>query len=625
MSKNKCDCDEAIASPMKVSSSCCVTGSQSVSGELCIENESEDCCTKIIQRMDFFIKNLVPFNMPGCGMTGTILLESALRLYVGAILFADDVGYLRVTAVKDDCSVEVVNECPDCDEQVKEPGEPVAAFTMFGVGIPSCVPAIYGGGSTSGVFLNIDFLVPAIGSCIPIKVTSIEGLGDNFIISISNRLFRINSIIDTTTIEICNDGDGGQVGDQVYKDPNGDDELDVPIITVQSPSPCEADPVSVGKLLVCSSNLTQHPMEGSIEDQVPAWVPENDRFELKVIEGLATCVTIASCCLTLDPEEDPDHEYTIVVDPDTASLAIQLANVAPNYLRIVIEGYEFYLVEVVDEDTIKVIPRFVVEDTIIFEAGTTICVEGCCEQIQEVFIHGGPWYVGTSDGVGATFHTNGIGSVDQYYEGMQVRFHSHTGTTNAGATIKIGTLDTVPLTKGGGGTSLRKYDIVGNQLITAQYNEGTGSFVILSREEGFANGPNEGGVFDWATPIEAGMVINGGGTITDVNAEVADFWRVPFTSLMGFDVSVFFRIQGAGAGSNEIKIPLPSTLPGISIGLAQYECFLRNDALRFHGSWRNDTTDIKVYRTVDGAAFSDYVNTATANNEIGIQGHYRYY
>jgi hypothetical protein len=373
-SPNNCTCGCQTLDPCSISS--CTTACSA--GEPCAQTESsctaeeQDCCTNC----NLFVETIQAFNMPACDGEGSMFVDDASRVAVGSILYAEGVGYLEVTAIVDATELTVKNNCPECTKHVLDPGNPVAEGTQFAVGIPFC--ASEGDVEFLGPMLNSDYFIPAVGLCVLVAVTNVEGLAIGDVVSIDSNRYRINDIPTTTSLEICNDGDGGTPGVFVEKDADGDGILNFPVIRVSSINPCLEPAVDEGKLLVCDGGI-QAMMEGTIENQVPAWVPANDQFELRVIQNLAICVTLV-CCLTLDPEADECDEYLIDVLPDTDDFDTALNELLPNYLKITIDGDPFCVTEVVDSNTLRVIPAFEVTEIVQYIEGAVVCIAECCEQ-----------------------------------------------------------------------------------------------------------------------------------------------------------------------------------------------------------------------------------------------------
>lgn len=374
--QNNCTCGCQSTDPCSVSSSNVACSS----GEPCAQSESScddatqsDCCTNC----NLFVETTQAFNMPACDGTGSVFVDDASRLYPGAVIYAEGVGFLTVVAVVDASEVTVRNDCPECSLQISDPGNPIPSGTQFGVGIPFC--ASEGSVEFLGTRLNSDYFIPNVGACILIAVTSIEGFAIGDTISIGSNRYRINDIPTTTSMEICNDGEGGSPGTLVEKDPDGDGVLDYPILRINSVNPCTADPVDQGKLLVCYAGSQQRRLEGTINNQVPTWDETEDDFILKVFNNLAICVTLV-CCLTLDPEAENCSDYIIEVLPNTDDFDTALTPLLPNPLKISIDGDPFCVTEVIDSTHLRVVPAFIVESLTEYDDGAVVCIDECCTQ-----------------------------------------------------------------------------------------------------------------------------------------------------------------------------------------------------------------------------------------------------
>jgi len=372
---NNCTCGCQATDPCQVSSatSACSEGEPCAQNESACEAEQQDCCTNC----NLFVETTQAFNMPACDGTGSIFVDDATRLFPGALLYAVGIGYLTVVAILDASEVTVRNDCPDCSLHIATPGTPIASGTQFGVGVPFC--ASEGEVEFLGARLNSDYFIPNVGACVLIAVTSIEGFAIGDTISIGSNRYRINDIPTTTSMEICNDGDGGAPGTLVEKDPDGDGVLDYPILRINTVNPCTADPVDQGKLLVCYGGSQQRRLEGTIDNQVPAWDETEEDFVLKVFSNLAICINLV-CCLTVDPGDPDCNEHVIEVSPDTDDFAIALAAVSPNPLKVQIAGDDFCVTEIVDSTHLRVIPAFEIVSLVDYDAGAPICVADCCEQ-----------------------------------------------------------------------------------------------------------------------------------------------------------------------------------------------------------------------------------------------------
>lgn len=366
--------------------SCCETGVliSPVDG---VDTNCDPCATiqagcvtscETLGNFPLFLSLVEAFNMPACAGTGNIKVSDASRFTRGTILYNENVGYLRVTAIVDETTITVLNECLECN--VKQPGESVDTSNLFSIGIPTC-----GAVGTTGVpagtpFLDLDFIAPDVGSCVDIKVTNVLGLNIGDIVSIAGYEYRVGAIPTTTQIQICNDGDGDTPGTAVYKDPNNDGVLDYPVIRIGGQNPCTATPVNEAPAIVaCDGAGQQTGLVGTVENHVPSWNQTEEEWQLKVVDELATCVSLASCLL-LDPDKEDCSGYLVDVAPDASQIQAEYDAGAPNPLRVTINGDSFCVTEIVDADTIRVTPSFDVVEVTEYEPGAVLCIAPCCDQ-----------------------------------------------------------------------------------------------------------------------------------------------------------------------------------------------------------------------------------------------------
>ena len=380
-------CDEKNKTAIApVESSCCETGVliSPLDGvdtfcDPCATIQNSGCCpSDPLGNFPVYLSIIEAFNMPACAGSANIKVSDATRFTRGTILYNENVGYLRITAIVDSSTITVLNECLECN--VKNAGESVDTSNVFAIGIPTC-----GAIGTTGVpagtpFLDLDFIVPDVGLCVNIKVTNVLGLNIGDIVSIAGFQYRVGAIPTTTQIEICNDGDGDAPGTAVYKDSNCDGILDHPIVRLGGQNPCTATAVNVApRIVVCDGAGQQTGLVGTVENHVATWSQAAEEWQLKVIDDLATCVSLGSC-IKLDPAGSPCASYLVDVAPDASTIQTEFDLVSPNPLRITINGDSFCVTEILDADTIRVVPSFDVVVAIDYEVGSVLCVAPCCDQ-----------------------------------------------------------------------------------------------------------------------------------------------------------------------------------------------------------------------------------------------------
>lgn len=358
----------------------------------CATQQSCDPCDNVCETdTSLYAIATAPFNMPACGQTTDFQTKNALRFAPGSVLYSPGVGSLYVAGVRDNWTLILRNDCGSC--QVLLPGQVVSQNTVFALGGPGC----FGNGSSvdspeTTPFLDSDLVVPAVGLCATVKVTNVFGLNVGDIVSINTFLFRIGAIIDGTTIQLCNDGEGGEPNSVIQHDPDNDGNPNYPLIRVGGENPCTGDAVTIlDRILGCSGAGQQVGVEGSTEGHILVWNNTTDKWELRVLEGAQVCVVMSED-LIVDPGADPDDELVVFTSLDNSLLEAEWDKVTPNFLRISIDGNPFCMTEPVSTGAIKVRRAYTPGGIEVIEEGALICVEGCCDQCTA--------YVETSDFLG---------------------------------------------------------------------------------------------------------------------------------------------------------------------------------------------------------------------------------
>lgn len=264
-------CDEcATCSTCNLPTSSCSCSSTSP----CQEDHTQ---TIVSKRYAFTLRATNGFNWPAPFESVTFKADFVERLLIGSIIYNPTAGYLHVTGF--DCATQEVtatNEDEVCNTYTG--GELLPPCTDFVVGPPNCNP-----GSTpipDIPYLAADFISPDDGDCALAAVTNITGLTIEDIISINGYRYRIGNIIDSSTIQLCNDGDGAPIGTVIEWDADGDSIPNIPIVVISSQNPCERVGVSAGTLLVCDG-VTAKPLIGTATGEVAIWNNATLRFELR--------------------------------------------------------------------------------------------------------------------------------------------------------------------------------------------------------------------------------------------------------------------------------------------------------------------------------------------------------
>lgn len=345
------------------------------------ECEEEDCEEDAACKYPNFVTTTSSFNMPACDETAEIDIENACRFTPGTQLYAQGYGFLLVTHVDNDNNkLTVKNEClgddGDCNTALE--GTLIPSGTQFATGIPFC-PVSTGFSSPALIpFLASDLVVPDSGDCVNVKVTNINGLVVGDTLSIASQTFRLGNIVDSTTIQLCNDG-GANGGELVEKDSDGDGELNYPVIRVEGQDPCSADVTSSLKRIIgCNGTSQEVGAVGDITGQVLVWDEVLQEWSPQVLAGVDTCLII-SADVTLDPGAAFDASYLFTM-PSTTTLAAALASVSPDVLSVTINDLDFYVVDIVDPTHFHAIPAFEVVDPTVVPADSLLCFNECCAQ-----------------------------------------------------------------------------------------------------------------------------------------------------------------------------------------------------------------------------------------------------
>lgn len=315
------------------------------------------------------------FNIPACGTTATITIPGLQRIQIGSYLWNSIYGYFEVISF-DFLSSQVVikNTCAaSCDPGVQfaSAGTLVPACTMFNVVDPPCSSDTE---TLVGVYVDTDFVAPAIGNCIDIIVTSITGLASGMVVQISSGLYRIAAIISSTIITICNDGSGVTPGTVVAA-------LDAtlhhitPVIPT-SENACTNDPNPTGSLITCHGGV-QAPLDGVSVGQIPVLIDATtNEVQFQTLDLPTSICTILTSCVNLvngvtvyvvvvaDSSIFILGDILIIHDPQIETVRWEVTSVAlgPTHIQIT-----------------RTTPQ--VGDLQVGCNNTPICLAPCCEQL----------------------------------------------------------------------------------------------------------------------------------------------------------------------------------------------------------------------------------------------------
>lgn len=351
-----------VALPLTSETSTCGTCSQPTASCNCEAFCEEDHIQRIVyKRYGFTLRVKPSFVWPALEESVTLQVEGVDRLSPGSLLWNPNAGYLHVVSF-DFANQTVIakNEGESCN--IYTGGETLPECTDFVVGPPTC-----GTGSTpipNIPYLAADFISTAGGECALAAVTNILGLTVNDVVSVNGYEYRIGNIVDSSTIQLCNDGDGAPAGTVIQWDDDGDNISNIPVLVTASENPCTRDGIAAGVILACDGGNVAKPLTGSVGGQIPVWNDITARFELKNIAAPYTVCTALTADLVLDPVHV--GSYIITVNSTVSFIAT----------NTVIINNVFYTVNSVDDATTMHITPFATPVAVeTLSAGTPVCLD----------------------------------------------------------------------------------------------------------------------------------------------------------------------------------------------------------------------------------------------------------
>lgn len=233
----------------------------------------EDHTQKIvINKFAADVKVTSSWNVPVCGESATVTIPGLTAITIGSYLWNPSYGYFEVTSFNAGTQqVTLVNRCTDGNATA---GTSVAACTEFTVTDPPVDIS-----TQSGVCVAVDFTAPpvcdAVGCCIDITVTTVNGLVSGGTVQIGTGFYQVSAVKPNDVITICNQGDGILPGTAVIaQDASGNYNY---CLTILSSNPCEADEVDAASLVGCSENAL-HPLTPSIIGYIPTVATANSNI-----------------------------------------------------------------------------------------------------------------------------------------------------------------------------------------------------------------------------------------------------------------------------------------------------------------------------------------------------------
>lgn len=349
-----------VATPLTAAPSRCSSCSQPAAScgcdRFCEEDHTQ---TKVYKNFGFTLRAVDGFVWPNVAGSVTFHVDSADRVAFGSVLWLTGAGYLHVTSF--DFSAQTItakNNGEACN--TFEGGEAVTACSDFVVTAPACL--VDHAPLPNTPYLAADFIDPGNGLCQAASVTNVVGLTVNDTIFLAGYSYRLGNIYDNQTVQLCNDGDGASLGTTINWDENNDGIEDKPLIKTASENPCSRVGVQAGQILACSSGVA-HPLQGTIEGQIPVWNVDTGRFILKLLSlDLGTC-SVLTADLVLDPVHVGSYAVTVV---DSSFFGLKIIKIAEKQ----------FIVNTVDSPTTMHITPVVVPGTLqTIPHGTAVCVD----------------------------------------------------------------------------------------------------------------------------------------------------------------------------------------------------------------------------------------------------------
>jgi len=331
---------------------------------VCLENHSS--CTEI-QTFYASVKVANAFNMPDCDQSAALNIPGLKTIAIGSYLWNSAVGYLQVVSF--DAYNEIVTVQNNCNTGNASPGTTVPVCSVFVVVDP---PSESGGGpSPSGIFVAVDFTAPADGDCLLITVTGVDGLAVGKNVAIGSGVYRLQAINSSTTITICNDGDGITPGSAVIAR-NGAGQYQYPI-TLIDVNACSNPAVASGAVVVCKDSLSQ-PLSGTAAGQVLMLIDEEtNEAEYRTLDvPTRTCATILCCLTIVNGFAGP---YIISVSDSSEFTVGDILQIGSRTDRVTVTAID-------DATTIRGTISPVPSATVDIALGTSICIIECCEDLQ---------------------------------------------------------------------------------------------------------------------------------------------------------------------------------------------------------------------------------------------------
>lgn len=327
--------------------------------------QQANCDVRYISNFYSSIKSSTAWNIPACGATAVLRFGCVKAILIGSNLWNGLYGYFEVTAYNAETGdVTVKNNCVSGNSA---PGTAIPACTEFVVAPPPCCT---GGTDLPYPYLKSNFVAPPVSGCLDIIVTSVNGLAVGKDVQIGSGVYRINGIASANLIQICNDGEGITPGTSVIAQ-NDAGDYQYPLILIDT-NPCTNPVISSGPVLACDGGVTApltglaagsvlvltDPVTGEAEYQVTG----QPTFTCTILtQSVTTSIGIATYTLTV--ANSAEFSPTDIIQIGSRTDRFTVTSV-PDATHIV--------------GTLDPVPGSVQ----LIAAGTSVCLIGCCEEVQ---------------------------------------------------------------------------------------------------------------------------------------------------------------------------------------------------------------------------------------------------
>ena len=344
----------------------------------------QECHTKTVVQQTFIttVSTGKAFNMPACGASITILIPGLQKIQVGSYLWNATYGYLYVVSFNFLTSQVTVRN--DCTSGNAAAGTLIPACTLFNVVDPPFETDSGCGGP--GVFVLVDFVIPAVSGSTNLTVSSVVGLAVGMVVQIVTGTYTVSAIADAITITITNDtGGGGTPGATISaKDING--HCIVPV-TPLIETPCTETPVAKGAIVVCENGIPST-LDAESVGQVPVVVDATTNevqfqtldLPIEVCSYLTSCATIVgsgvgttAALLVHDCTIFSVGDLVVIHYSGLENIRWVITNIVPSFAPPPAHPNEGHL---------YITSLDAVGDVYSLPELTEVCAAPCCDQVQ---------------------------------------------------------------------------------------------------------------------------------------------------------------------------------------------------------------------------------------------------